>query len=274
MRIAVLITCFNRKDKTVKCLENLQRIFDGSNHQIDIHLTDDGCTDGTAEAVLEIYPNATIYKGGNLFWAGGMRLAWKGAISKGIYDYYLLLNDDTYVNEYLLKDFEEAHKYGQGKSLIVGNTCDPVTKEPTYVAVKCISKIPFKCQSAAPNGSPQQASFAGANIWFVPKCIVDEIGVFPNIYVHGVADNDYCWRVLKHGFNVLSSSHYCGYCEADHCAKSKKVLQQMTIRERWKHMFSPKGQEFKQQLYFQWCFFPWRFPFALGKGLLRILFGI
>lgn len=274
MKIAVLITCFNRKDKTVKCLQALKKQMDKTDVEYDVHLTDDGCTDGTAEAVLKECPDATIYKGGNLYWAGGMRLCWKGAISTGGYDYYLLLNDDTFVNDFLIPDFYECHKFGKGQTIIVGNTCAPITHEPTYVGMKLVRKFPLKCVNALPNGKPQIIAHSGANIWFVPSCIVESIGVFPDIYVHAVADGDYCWRSQRAGFRILGSPHYCGYCDADHGAPTTKDLRKMSIKKRWEYMLSPKGQEIKQHLYLQWEFFPWRWPFAFCKAALKVLLGI
>ena len=54
--IAVLITCHNRKTKTLRCLENLLKKETTKNVIVDVYLTDDGCTDGTPEAVAELYP--------------------------------------------------------------------------------------------------------------------------------------------------------------------------------------------------------------------------
>ena len=49
--IAVLITCHNRKLKTLKCLTALHNATLPKNHMMDIFLVDDGCSDGTALAV-------------------------------------------------------------------------------------------------------------------------------------------------------------------------------------------------------------------------------
>ena len=71
--IAALITCFNRKEKTILCLTNLFKQPLLNNFELDVFLTDDGCTDGTAEAVGKMFPQVHIIKGdGNLFWNRGM----------------------------------------------------------------------------------------------------------------------------------------------------------------------------------------------------------
>lgn len=274
MKIAILITCFNRKDKTIRCLQALKSQLIKTNIQYDIHLTDDGCTDGTSEAVLKECPKAKIYQGGNLFWAGGMRLCWKGAIQQGGYDYYLLLNDDTYVNDYFIPDFIECREKGRDRALIVGNTCDPESLNGTYYGMRIISRIPFKCEHVEPKGVPEYISYSGANIWFVPSILVEKIGVFPDIYVHAIADNDYCLRTLRAGFKILGSSHYCGYCEADHRGMTTKEMRTLTISQRWRWLWSPKGAAMKQWLYFQCTFFPWRVPGVILKALYNVLLGV
>ncbi|MDO5525408.1 MAG: glycosyltransferase family 2 protein [Prevotella sp.] len=274
MKIAVLITCFNRKEKTIKCLQSLKNQLDGTNIEYDIHLTDDGCTDGTAKAVLEECPSATIYNGGNLYWAGGMRLCWMGAVKKGGYDYYLLLNDDTYVNDFFVSDFIECHRLENGNAVICGNTCDPITKKGTYVFVRLLSYFPYRTKVIGATGKPEYDGFCGANIMWIPDKIVKRQGIIPKIYVHSIADNDICMRAMKNGFKVMGTSHYCGYCIADHHGLSTTEMQQMGIIQRWHWLWSPKGASMKQWIYFQWKFFPWRLPGVIIRAMYNILFGI
>ena len=100
--IAVLLTVFNRKDKTLECLKRLYSQLPINGYQVDVYLTDDGCTDGTSEAVASQFPEVHIIQGsGNLYWNRGMYAAWREA-AKNDYDYYLWLNDDTYVYSNML----------------------------------------------------------------------------------------------------------------------------------------------------------------------------
>ena len=107
MEIAAIFTCYNRKQKTISCLQSL---FDASDLynadkddndkvSISVYMTDDACTDGTADAVREKFaerPITIVLGNGSCYWAGGMRLAWRDAINSGNrYAFYLLLNDDT-----------------------------------------------------------------------------------------------------------------------------------------------------------------------------------
>lgn len=99
MQIAVLMTCHNRREITLRCLESLyaQKLPNGVS--FNIFLVDDGCTDGTGAAVKAAYPDINVIQGtGDLFWCNGMRLAWDHA-AKEDPDYYLWLNDDVVLYE-------------------------------------------------------------------------------------------------------------------------------------------------------------------------------
>ena len=78
-------------------MENLYKQVLPNYLRLDIYLTDDGCTDGTPEAIKRQFPKVHIIKGdGNLFWNRGMYRAWEEA-AKQDYNFYLWLNDDSYL---------------------------------------------------------------------------------------------------------------------------------------------------------------------------------
>src|SRR4051812_3286751 len=95
-RIAVLLTCYNRKTKTLAFLDSLLCQYALKALQVDVYLLDDGSTDGTSAAVAQKYPAVKIVAGtGSLFWAGGMRAIWQHAMAQNTYDLFWLFNDDV-----------------------------------------------------------------------------------------------------------------------------------------------------------------------------------
>jgi len=56
--LAVLLTCHNRKDKTVECLSSLYTCIVPQGYSFDVFLVDDGSTDGTNETISEQFPLA------------------------------------------------------------------------------------------------------------------------------------------------------------------------------------------------------------------------
>ena len=53
VQIAVLMTCHNRRDTTVACLEALMRQEAIDDVRLQVYLVDAGSTDGTVEAIKE-----------------------------------------------------------------------------------------------------------------------------------------------------------------------------------------------------------------------------
>lgn len=127
-RIAALLTCFNRKEKTRECLTSLFSI----DSSIDVYLVDDGSTDGTSKMVKELFPQVNLINGiGNLFWTKGMHLAWSEAL-KHDYDYYLWLNDDVILYPYFLEELYQCHSEAGAMSVITGVIVDRNTKQVIY----------------------------------------------------------------------------------------------------------------------------------------------
>lgn len=256
MKIAVLLTCFNRKEKTLSCLSGLyesQRVYNerySTPIELEVFLTDDGCTDGTAQAVKETFAGKSIHilQGtGNMFWAGGMRFAWKEALKHHKeWDYYLLLNDDTTINAYCFNELmhTEAYSLDHYKQLAVvsGITCsaDDPTKI-TYGGDIIPNKFNGRQIRLGRSSEPQMVDLTNANILLVPKEVVDKIGIFYEGYKHGRADNDYSMLARRKGIPVLITPGACGMCENDHGSKvdfRDKVIK-MSQKERTAYFNHP-----------------------------------
>lgn len=267
IKVAVLLTCFNRKDMTVSCLNKLNQARDKYNEssqrqvELTVFLTDDNCTDGTAEAVLECMGTEKcniLHADGNAYWAGGMRIAWKAAIQAGDWDFYLLLNDDTDPWDNLFFQLFEAHefalsRYGAG-GIYSGNTStkSDITKISFGGKIKA-GTIIKRFHRVMPNGTPQRCDIVNANILLVVSDVVDKIGIFPECYKHGAADNDYGMRANKAKLPVLVTSGFCGSCDSDNYKLKDELhkIAQMSNEERNKY-FSHPVHSIKDKLAFSW----------------------
>jgi GT2 family glycosyltransferase len=275
-RIAVILTCFNRKDKTVRCIEYLYKSRNSCSKKIelDVFLTDDGSTDGSALTIKEKFPNVNIFFGnGNLFWAGGMRNSWKEALKCNNYQAYLLLNDDSFMEINCLDELIKCHEYsienhGTG-GIYIGSLKDPQTEQFTYGGRIIKNKWTISTQIIIPNGTIQNCQLGNANIMLVHEMVIKKISIFSDRYIHGKADYDYTLRASNKKLPVLVCSSYCGYCTIDH-----KIidLSKMTFRERFHHLVTPLGIEISGYMYFMWKFFPWRVPFVFVSLCLKTVF--
>jgi len=179
IKIAVLITCHNRLKKTKQCLKALFSQRKIRNINLEVFLVDDGSTDGTSKFIKKRYPNINLIKAnGDLYWAKSTNLAWRIAIkSKKNFDYFLLLNNDTYLYEDAFNElfFKNRHM----NSIIVGSCCDPITKKRTYGGVKLNRNLlqPFKFKMTDINGMLQEVHIANGNVLLISKRIVKKIGI-------------------------------------------------------------------------------------------------
>ncbi|WP_290503914.1 glycosyltransferase, partial [Akkermansia sp.] len=92
-KLEVLMTCHNRREKTLRSLAALFSALPEAELDVSVHLVDDGSSDGTGDAVRQAYPSVSVITGdGTLFWNRVMRTAWEDALQKDA-DCYLWLND-------------------------------------------------------------------------------------------------------------------------------------------------------------------------------------
>lgn len=256
--IAVLLTCYNRKEKTISCLQTLFTVIETYNRNknsenklfIVVYLTDDGCTDGTSEAVLSQFPlqSIKIVKGnGSLYWAGGMRKAWTFALKDNkTWKYFLLLNDDTDLCLNLFDElFAASHfclqKYGK-EGLVSGLVSSKTNPECiTYGGDQIVNKLTAKTVRVKPKEVPVLCDMVNANILLVNRAVVDKIGIFYKGFIHGKADYDYSIQARKVGFPVVVTSHVCGKCDNDHGSllENEQKILKMTFRERMKYYRNP-----------------------------------
>lgn len=255
--IAVILTCFNRKNKTTACLKLLFKackyyntLHPSNALDLSIYLTDDGCTDGTAEAVSEICQGYDLHitKGnGHCYWAGGMRLAWREALkSSNKWDFFLLLNDDTMMMENAFDSLFAMHKYAiktfLKPGLYSGMTCDIANPDIiTYGGEILKGKIQADGRKVGKSEKPQLVDQANANILLVPSEIVSNMGIFHEGFRHGGADYDYSMQAHKQGYPILVSPKVCGACEYDHLSTGEEVqkLAAMSLKERIAYFKNP-----------------------------------
>ena len=235
--IAVLLTVYNRRDKTLKCLSELFQQKIPSTYNLKVYMTNDGCTDGTPEAVSDAFPSVHIIKGdGTLFWNRGMWTAWNVASKEKDYDYYLWLNDDTYLYEDAIKELLESAEKKDNSSIIVGACLASDKKSLTYGG----RKSSRKSEVPIPNGSLEEVETFNGNIVLVPKSVFHKIGNLDYYYRHSHGDLDYGLRAHSAGIK----SYQVGVVLVE-CDRHEKLNYwgdpAIPLRKRLKILYSPIG---------------------------------
>lgn len=273
--ISILITCHNRLQKTINCLISVYSSKLPEGYQIEIFLVDDGSTDGTCEVVKNDFPQVNVISGnGNLFWAGGMRLAWQTAIKKQKSHAFLLLNDDVIVDPDFLLKFIETEIFSlestNKRGIYVGSTIDNLGNL-SYGGYRIkTNHFVVNSEIVVPSTTPQICHFTNANILWVSHDVIEKIGIFDNKFTHGIADYDYSLRAVKHGIPVFVTPGICGHCTNDHV--NNWSSSNTSLKKRISYLKNPKGLAYKEYLFYIRRHFLLNYPYSFVMLWLKTLF--
>jgi GT2 family glycosyltransferase len=269
MKIAVIITCFNRVETTLCCLNNLFACERPDDVYIDVWLVDDASPDGTGEKVKDLFPSVNVIEGtGKLYWCGGMRLAWGLAANAKVYDAFLLLNDDTCLFQSALLVFDQAIKTAEqtcdDAGIIVGAVCDPESGKTTYGA----SGNPAR----APDGtlSPIFDETINCNATLVSRKTWSKLGGFRECFTHAMGDTDYGVRAVKNKIPVWLTPVHVGTCRKNTGPRWNDP--KMPLIRRWKLLHSYKGCPPWEYIHLARMIHPWAWPLYMVSLYRRVLF--
>ena len=277
-----MLTCHNRKEKTVKCIESLVR---GNEADIDFIVVDDGSTDGTKEALEELErslltPKETdsrikvISGDGNLFYSGGMRKAMeeakRDAKNDRAADVYVLANDDAefdvrvldevcggliHVDEQSTVDFAESNandnrrknEIVHGRTVVAVGAMRDSAGNCSYGGVKYTKGIHYK--KVTPTDEDRTCDTFNANFVAIPNHIFMEMPIIDPVYRHSLGDFDYGLQIKKAGYPIEVTDHFVGTCDNN---PSKGTWNDRTLSriERIRKKESVKGAPAKQWFYF------------------------
>ncbi|MBC7845814.1 MAG: glycosyltransferase family 2 protein [Flavobacterium sp.] len=228
--IAVLLTCHNRKEKTLACLKALYQCDVPENYIFEVFLVDDGSTDGTSEVIGHKFPLVNLIQGdGNLYWNRGMHLAWEIASKAKDFDYYLWLNDDTFLTK---EAFHTLLSQTFAKAIVCGATQSKATHEITYGG---FGKNPDRL--IAPDGSFQESDYCNGNCVLIPRAVFKVLGNLDPVFHHAVGDFDYSGRAKKMGIELFVAPQFIGTCES-HDSVPKWRSPSVSIVARLKSLYS------------------------------------
>lgn len=271
LTIAVLLTCHNRKDKTLDCLASFYEAIKSNGFTFKIFLVDDGSIDGTASAIKMKYSKVNLINGsGNLFWNKGMRLAWQKAIESNLkYDFFLWLNDDILLKKDAIEHlFDCYNNYKLNKavdSIIVGACSESNESNEFSYGLRLNQK------SIKPNGKLQTGNLMNGNLVLIPNAVYEKIGILSNNYTHAMGDFDYGLRAIEAGFKLITTMKFVAVCEThinlpDWCNHKKSFLK------RWQSLHSPLGLNIIEYKLFRKRFWPKTYLISIIKIYFRFLF--
>lgn len=265
MNVCVILTCFNRKYKTVRCVESL--VMRNQDVNFDFIITDDKSSDGTVEALAQLpYKIEILHGNGSLFWCGGMR---KGIdyffnIDNRKYDYVLLVNDDVEFFENAVSNLIIQNNK-RDNTVMVGVTCDR-EGNTTYGLQKQFHSLRRNTnQLQEVSDAEIEGDTFNANCVLIPVDILKNTGNMDNHYTHGLGDFDLGYRMKRMGYHIVSGRGYVGICEKNEMVNTW-LDNRLSRIKRIKLKESVKGSPFKELFHF------YRVNYGVLYAIIRSIF--
>lgn len=212
LRIAVLMTSHNRREKTLSALATLagQRGLPEKT-SLRTYLVDAGSTDGTPEAVRAAHPEVEVTTvGTDIYWSHGMRIASRNSRRTGEppWDFQLWLNDDVTLAENALAVLlDTADAVGPGK-VVVGAVRASDSARTTYSGRRGRALALVE-----PTGRPERCDTYNGNVVLLPRTVCDRVGDIDEVFQHGIGDYDHGFRVRQAGIPAYVTPCHVGICD-------------------------------------------------------------
>jgi O-antigen biosynthesis protein len=216
--ISIVIVNYNVKDHLDTCLASIYKS-NNEKYKIEIFVVDNNSIDGSSNFIRNKYPQINLIDNDKNL---GFSKANNIALRKVSGEYILLLNPDTILEEgsfeKLIKFCEDNEKVGAISSKLIqaNGKLDLACKRsfPTLsVALPRIiglskffpkSKIfgKYNLTYLDENDTYEVEAICGA-FMFIPKYILDKVGLFDEDYFMYGEDLDLCYRIKKNGFKIF-----------------------------------------------------------------------
>lgn len=233
-KVVVIMTCYNRREKTKKCLTSLSKGNPGTDFKFVV--VDDLSTDGTPQAIKELSLDADVVEGtGSLFWNGGMYRGIEYCLERfPDAPWYLLVNDDV---DFYPGVIDEMVGSCRG-SVLVGATCD-TQGNYSYGGI-AYHKKGIKYDKIGPEQTYVCCTTFNANCVLIPGGILRAVGNMDPYYKHSMGDFDYGFSFSRAGYEIHVHNRFVGVCNDNPDAGTWQDAG-LGIRERIRLKESRKG---------------------------------
>jgi len=242
IKVAIVSPVHNRRELTLQCLRSLSRI-DRTGLDVEIFIVDDGCTDGTGDAIREQFRDVNVVHGtGDLWYTAGTNLGVVAAL-KHEPQYVLCINDDSIFDERSVRQMiETAERFPRS---VIG-------------ALLLLWDAPHRVFQVAPVWDTWKGGWQHwyqQNIWTVPKvpwevdvivgnCVLypaavfDECGFLNPRVSAQYGDAEFTTRLRKRGWRLLIEPHARVFCQPNYEHVS---LTSRPLREQFDQLFRKRA---------------------------------
>ncbi len=199
--VYILLPVHNRREITRGLIECLRR---QTRPGFRLVLIDDGSTDGTAEMVRALVPDAAVVTGdGNWWWGGSLQqgLDWLAAHGAEADDWVLMMNDDATIDDDFIESGINALR-SMPHTLLQATICSDTTREVLDAGMVYDDRS-MRFRAAR---SPQEINCLTTNGLFARWGDLRKVGRFhPRLLPHYLSDYEYTIRAGRKGLTLAVS---------------------------------------------------------------------
>lgn len=198
-KVTAVIVTYNGIGWIERCLNSLL----DSKVKIHMIIVDNGSKDGTLEIIKNNYSDVILIETGqNLGFAKANNIGIKKALEIGS-DYVFLLNQDAWIEEDTISEMLKAFKLDEKVGLV-----SPIHLNGSYTALDADFALYMSAKFISDSFLKQTDDFydvpmVNAAAWLLSRECIEKVGGFDTLlFVHYGEDDNYCQRVLYHGFKI------------------------------------------------------------------------
>jgi GT2 family glycosyltransferase len=228
-KVYIIVVTYNGIQWIENCLNSIIK----SSIKNDVVVVDNNSTDGTTDLIIEKFPNVHLIRcTKNLGFGKANNIGLKIALEQNA-DYVFLLNQDASIESNTIEGLIRIHLDNPQYWILA-----PIRKTDNLhiendVLSNIFSKGATNLISDLILGNPVSdiytLSFIGAAGWLLPIACIRNIGGFDPLFFHYGEDNDYCERVLNHGYKIGLAVNYFITHYVGQRLDSKKMNNRKTL---------------------------------------------
>lgn len=205
--VYIVVLAWNHKEDTIECLSSLLKM---NYDNFRILVADNGSTDGTSDAIRELFAEAEIVRSStNLGVAGGYNIGIEHALRKQA-EYILVTNNDVVMDQGMLREAVAAAESHEGVGVILPKIYYYDSPNTIWCAGARWRPFPPEFKRIGLNRRDGPRYSQTRDIACAPSCtllvkreVFEQAGLFDPGYFFYYDDWDFTERVVRSGFRIL-----------------------------------------------------------------------
>jgi N-acetylglucosaminyl-diphospho-decaprenol L-rhamnosyltransferase len=201
--VYIVIVTYNPKKWIDQCFSSLRN----SNIPLKTIVIDNGSTDGSQLIIQEKYPEVDFIEAKqNLGFGKGNNIGIRKAYDAGA-DFVFLLNQDAWIESNTIEKLIEVANQNPDYGIISpmhlnGNGSSLDYNFSFYIATGLSKNLFSDMYLNTYENKIYSQKFVNAAAWLMTRKCIENVGGFSPSFFHYSEDDNYCQRVLYHGFKI------------------------------------------------------------------------